>query len=75
MRQYIGVPEVAARYGISAGVVYEWVRNASIPQRKLPGKKMILFDAGDLDLYDDGAIDLVVKRLKGGGRIVRPKVD
>ena len=75
MRQYIGVPEAAARYGVENGTVYEWIRANRIPYRRWPHRKAVKFLVDDLDAFDDGATDLVVKRLKGGGKIVVPKAD
>jgi len=71
-RQYLGVAEVAARYGVSKATVYEWKRLDAIPYRKLGGRKQLLFLVSDLDLFDDGCCELERKRVKGGW-IVRPK--
>jgi excisionase family DNA binding protein len=70
-RRFIGVADVADRYGVTRSTVYEWIRRGAIPYRKLPGRKMVLFSIADLDVFDDGNCELEVRRVKGG-RIVRP---
>jgi excisionase family DNA binding protein len=72
VRRYVGVPEVAERYGVSVATVYEWVAGGLVPHRKLPGRKRLLFDPADLDAADDGAA-LETRRLRGGGVLVRPR--
>jgi excisionase family DNA binding protein len=72
-RRYVGVPEVAERYGVARESIYEWVAAGQLPFRKLPGRKMLLFLPADLDAADDGA-ELERRKLRGGGVLVRPKV-
>lgn len=71
-RRYISLKEVAARYGVREATVYEWVAASAIPYRKLPGRKLLLFDPAELDLYDDGDTKLERRKTPGGGIIVRP---
>jgi hypothetical protein len=71
-RRYLSVGDVAERYNVKPAVIYEWVARDLIPFRKLPGRKALLFDPADLDLYDDGDVKLVRRKLPGGGVLVRP---
>jgi hypothetical protein len=70
-RAYIGVPDVAERYGYSIWHVYELARTCKLPHRKAPGRKALHFDPVELDRFDDGDGVLEVKRLPRGGRVVR----
>jgi hypothetical protein len=69
---FLLVPDVAARYHVSAWTVHERARLRLIPHRKLAGSgSRLLFVPADLDAYDEGAA-LDVRELPSGGRIVRP---
>jgi hypothetical protein len=71
-RVYLDTAAVAARYNTTPAALREWVRRGRIPFRRLPGRKAIIFLASDLDMYDDGSVELERRRVKGG-LIVRPK--
>lgn len=72
-RRYLSVPDVVERYGgtLSIWSVYEGARNCTLPHRKRPGTKTLLFIEEELDAFDDGA-ELEVQRLPRGGRVVKP---
>jgi hypothetical protein len=61
-----------ARYNVRPAVVYEWVARGLVPYRKLPGRKALLFNPSDLDLYDCGETRLERRKTPGGGVICRP---
>lgn len=82
-RRYLTLDEVHARY---AGAYSKWTlreraRLGLIPNRVWPGGNRILFDAADLDAFDDGATELEHVTLKASakgmrpGRLVRPRRD
>ena len=72
-RRFLSMPQVVERYaGVwSKWTLYELVRTGAIPHRKLSGRRELLFVEADLEAWEDGA-PLTVKRLRDGGRIVRP---
>ena len=70
-RLYIGVPEVAARYGVSEWTVYDACRRGRLPHRKVSGMRGLRFLADEFDALDDGA-ELEARELSDGGRVVRP---
>lgn len=49
----------------------ERTRRSELPHRILPHSRLLLFEAGWLDAFDDGA-ELERVELPAGGRIVRP---
>jgi excisionase family DNA binding protein len=69
---YLVVESVAERLHVSTRVVHELTRNKSIPHRKLPGMRRVLFVEAELEQWENGA-ELEVVDLRDGGRIVRPK--
>jgi helix-turn-helix protein len=71
-RRYLTAADVATRYNVKSSVVYEWVARGLIPYRKLPGRKQLLFDPIDLNVYDDGDVKLERRKLPGGGVLVQP---
>jgi hypothetical protein len=72
-RAYLTLGDVVARYGgaYSKYTLYEATRTGSIPHRKLPGRRELLFIEQELDAFDDGA-ELEVVHRRDGGRVVRP---
>jgi hypothetical protein len=71
-RAYMGVQDVADRYGVSSWTVYDLCRAGRLPHRKLPARRDLMFLEAELDAYDDGA-ELEVIRRGAGGRVVRPR--
>jgi predicted DNA-binding transcriptional regulator AlpA len=72
MARYLDVETVAERYGYSESWVYKLAEWGRLPNRKRPNSNRVLFPVADLDAFDEGAVELEFKKLKGGGRIVRP---
>jgi predicted DNA-binding transcriptional regulator AlpA len=70
---YLGVEQVAARFGVCTRTVHEWVKRRAIPHRRLPAVRPIVFLERELDAWVDGA-ELEEITPSQGGRIVRPKV-
>jgi hypothetical protein len=65
--------EVVERYAglYSRFTLYEMTRTSTIPHRKLPGRRRLIFLLDDLALWKDGD-ELEVVKLVFGGRVVRP---
>jgi predicted DNA-binding transcriptional regulator AlpA len=74
MALYLDVEAVAERYGYSESWVYKLAEWGRLPNRKRPYSNKVLFSTDDLDAFDEGAVELDFKRLKGGGRVVRPRL-
>jgi excisionase family DNA binding protein len=56
LRRYLSVREVAARAGVSTGLVYGWVSSGRLPYYRLGGKGRrgkIAIDGADLDAFSD----------------------
>ena len=70
-RQFIGIDEVAERYGVSVRVIHGRTSAAAIPHLKRNGLRRLLFRADWLDSWDDGA-SLEVVEYPDGSRAVRP---
>src|SRR5947209_16736008 len=71
-RRYVSVDSVAERYGCAPKTVYRLAERHELPFRKLRGRKALLFDEAELDLFDDGAV-LETMKLPNGGVRVRPR--
>jgi predicted DNA-binding transcriptional regulator AlpA len=69
---YLGVEQVAERFGISTRSVHEYVKRRAIPHRRLPAMRRIVFIEDELRAWIDGAA-LEVVHPPQGGRIVRPQ--
>ena len=72
-RIYLSLPELVERYAgvYSKWTLYELTRTGSIPHRKLPGRRGLLFPVDELEAFEDGA-ELETLNLAGGGRVCRP---
>jgi hypothetical protein len=72
---FLSMPELQERYrGVwSRWQLYEHVRAGTIPFRKYPGKRALLFPIEDLIRYENGECDLEVLKFPNGGRICRPR--
>jgi hypothetical protein len=69
---YLTIAAVAERYHCSRRTVHELTRTCSIPHRKLPGCRPLLFLEHELEAWENGA-ELEVIEGPRGGRVVRPK--
>jgi hypothetical protein len=72
-RTFLSLPDVVERYRDvwSKWTVYEMTRTGSIPHRKLPGRRGLIFPLDELEAWEDGA-SLETLNLAAGGRVCRP---
>lgn len=71
MKTYLRTEAVAELLGVSLRTIHERTRTDSIPCRRLPGLRRVLFDEAELQAWVDGA-SLEVITTSSGARIVRP---
>jgi hypothetical protein len=68
---YLGVEDVASRYGMSRRTVQALASAGRLPHRRLPATRRLLFLPAELARYEAGDVQLEVVNLPDNGRLVR----
>lgn len=72
---FLTVDETADLLRCSRRVIHEFTRTRTIPHRRLPGQRRILFLQAEVETWVTDQPELEVIELERGGRIVRPTND
>jgi len=78
MRKWVGLREIAARYGVSSHTVYKWCQKGIIPFGRAGNR--LIFDVAETDLWarqrgNSGRLDLPVSEERTRERVAEQIAD